>query len=179
MCKFKEANFFFSFFISSVDLTVHVKLTLDVTLDFENVLWNVFFFSSFLYEWERLLSCLLLTFSCTHTKIWFSGCALLESTEPRSLCFFCFRLREDFPPLETDPGHSRHPAHLPPKHNQRGSQVQSSALLLWCQSVITSPLIFFSFFYLKWAANRKRRLSFFISSLKVKSSWILAPGVGI
>lgn len=43
MCKFKEANFFF-FFISSVDLTVHVKLTLDVTLDFENVLWNVFFF---------------------------------------------------------------------------------------------------------------------------------------
>lgn len=44
MCKFKEANFFFSFFISSVDLTVHVKLTLDVTLDFENVLWNVFFF---------------------------------------------------------------------------------------------------------------------------------------
>lgn len=44
--------------------------------------------------------------------------------------FFCFRLREDFPPPETDPGHSRHPAHLPPKHNQRGSQVQSSALLL-------------------------------------------------
>lgn len=161
MCKFKEANFFFFFFLY---LLCWFDRTRQTNIGRHSGLWKraveCFFFSSFLYEWELLLSCLLLTFSCTHTKIWFSGCALLESTEPHSLCFFCFRLREDFPPLETDPGHSRHPAHLPPKHNQRGSQVQSSALLLWCQSVITSPLIFF-FFYLKWAANRKRGLSFF------------------
>lgn len=50
-----------------------------------------------------------------------------------------FRLREDLPPPEADPGNSGHAAHLPPEHHQGGSQVGPEAERGAAQGQIKAP----------------------------------------
>lgn len=67
----------------------------------------------------------------------FTSCNI--SIKPIPLLLFRFRLREDFPPSEANPGNVGHTTHLPPKHNQRSSQVASWIVLSCLASAVIMP----------------------------------------